>query len=90
MSPMYCDYTGKEITPQCGSTNPAPNRDYYTFGNKIISADAWDELQDNMEKLMSKRGFGNYSFEVYKQLIQEVADKVILKGAKPRPGNILG
>lgn len=90
MSPLYCDFSGKEITPQCGSTNPALNRDYYAFGNKIVSHESYEAIQDLMEAKMNQRGFGNYNFQVYQQLMAEVADKVVVKGAKPRPGRILG
>jgi hypothetical protein len=90
MSPLYCDYSGKEITPQCGSTNPALGRDYYAFGNKIVSQESMEAIEDHLKNLMKSRGFGNYSFQVYQQLKKEIADKHITKGAKPRQGKILG
>lgn len=90
MSPLYCDYSGKEITPQCGSKNPALGRDYYTFGTKIVSHESREELEYAMKHEMLKRGFGNYSFKVYQELQQEVAERTITKNAKSGGGRILG
>lgn len=90
MSPLYCDFTGKEILPKCGTRSPVLGRDYYVFHDKVVSAEAWDQLQDFLEEKMNSRGFGNYSFHVYQQLVKEFAEKVVTKGTRPRPGRILG
>lgn len=90
MSPLYCDYTGKEIVPRCGTTNPALGRDYFVFGNKIVSYEAWEELENKLKQTMLSKGFGNYSFYEYQRLKKEFAEKVVTKGAKPRSGRILG
>ncbi|GEM_PF-7059234 len=90
MSPLYCDFSGKPIEPQCGSQQPALGRDYYTYGNKIISHESREEIEYAMKREMLKKGFGNYSYGDYQELQKSVANKDIRKGVPPRAGRLLG
>lgn len=76
MNPIYCDITGKLITPAFGTKEPELNRDYFVVVNRIVSEEGMRQINQIAWETLKNNFYGrNYNFRVRQQVLAEVVKK---------------
>jgi hypothetical protein len=80
MTPIYCDITGKLISPAFGTKEPELNRDYYIVHNRVVSEEGMKQVDQIAFETMKANYYGHqYSFRMRQQVLAEVVKKFCYK-----------
>lgn len=86
MTPMYCDFSGKLITPQFGTKEPQLNLDFFAVNNKIVSEESMKKINAIAEETFRPYLIKHqYSFKLRQQFISEIAAKYCNKKPSELP-----